>query len=117
MGIALKEMQALDLMRRAFTAGVRSDAPDLTARQMALLLIVYLTAPPHTVRGLAAQLSVTKPVITRAVDTLSALELVRRKTDVTDRRNVLIVRTVKGSVHLRDFAERIVRAGGETNDG
>ena len=32
---------------------VRSGQPDLTNRQMALMLLVYLTPGPHTVRGLA----------------------------------------------------------------
>ena len=32
---------------------VRSGQPDLTNRQMALLMLVYLTPGPHTVRGLA----------------------------------------------------------------
>jgi len=88
--------------------GVRRDAPDLSARQMALLLTVYLTPPPHTVRGMAETLKVSKPAITRALDRLSELELVRRKQDESDRRSVLIQRTVRGSVFLREFGELIV---------
>ena len=38
---------------RALIAYVRSGEPDLTNRQMALLMLVYLTPGPHTVRGLA----------------------------------------------------------------
>jgi hypothetical protein len=37
----------------ALIAYVRSGEPDLTNRQMALLMLVYLTPGPHTVRGLA----------------------------------------------------------------
>ena len=33
------------------------------SRQLALLLTVYLTPPPHTVRGLAETLNVAKPVV------------------------------------------------------
>jgi len=111
----LSDLQALDIWRRAIVASVRRDAPDLTARQMSLLLTVYLTQPPHTIRGLAQHLKVTKPVITRAVDRLSELGMVRRKTDVQDRRSVLLQRTVKGSVFLREYAELIVAAAkGET---
>ena len=80
------------------------------AAQMGLLLSVYLTPPPHTVRGLAEVLAVSKPAITRAVNRLSELGLVRRKTDEGDRRSVLIHRTVKGSVFLREFGELIVSA-------
>ena len=91
-GLVLNELEALDLWRRAIVNSVRADAPDLSARQMALLLSVYLTPPPHTVRGLADLLNVSKPAITRAVNRLSELGLVKRKTDDDDRRSVLISR-------------------------
>lgn len=113
MGIDINELQALDLWRRTIVTGVRRDAPDLSARQMAVLLTVYLTPPPHTVRGLAAALKVSKPAITRALDRLSELELLRRKVDETDRRSVLIQRTVKGSVFLREYGEIIVASARE----
>jgi len=116
-GIDLNELQALDIWRRAIVASVRADAPDLSARQMALLLTVYLTPPPHTVRGLAALMKVSKPAITRAVNRLGELELVRRKTDENDRRSVLIQRTVRGSVFLREFGELIVTAAQGETDG
>jgi DNA-binding MarR family transcriptional regulator len=112
----LTELEALDLWRRAVVSSVRLDAPDLTARQMALLLTVYLTPPPHTVRGLSSSLKVSKPAITRAIDRLSDMELVRRKTDEEDRRSVLIQRTVRGSVFLREYGELIVAAArGQAN--
>lgn len=110
MGVDLKAHQALDLWRGAIVESVRRDSPDLSARQMALLLTVYLTPPPHTVRGLAETLNVSKPAVTRALDRLGELGLVKRKTDDSDRRSVLVQRTVKGSVHLREFADIIVGA-------
>lgn len=106
----LTDLQALDMWRRAIVSSVRIKALDLTARQMALLLTVYLTPPPHTVRGLAEALKVSKPAITRAVTRLSELGMMRRKPDEADRRSVLIHRTVKGSVFLREFGELIVAA-------
>lgn len=110
MSIKIKAVEALDLWRGAIVESVRRDAPDLSARQMALLLTVYLTPPPHTVRGLAQTLNVSKPAITRAVDRLSEYGLVKRKVDDNDRRSVLIQRTVKGSVFLREFGDIIVHA-------
>jgi len=104
------DLKALDIWRQALVSSVRLDVPDLSARQMGLLLSVYLTPPPHTVRGLAQVLAVSKPAITRAVNRLSELGLVRRKTDDADRRSVFIQRTVKGSVFLREFGELIVQA-------
>ncbi len=117
MAIDLQEMQALDLWRRAVVTTVAGDAPDLSGRQMAVLLTVYLTAPPHTVRGLAQVLKVSKPAITRALDRLGALDLVRRRTDEADRRSVLVQRTVRGSVFLREFGEIITAAGRAVDRG
>ncbi len=116
MGVDLKAVQALDLWRGAIVESVRRDAPDLSARQMALLLTVYLSSPPHTVRGLAAALNVSKPAVTRALDRLSEYGLVRRKVDETDRRSVLIQRTVKGSVFLREFGDIIVAAAARADN-
>ncbi len=89
--------------RRVLVASVRAPIPDLTNRQMAVLLTVYLTDPPHTVRALARLLGVHKPVITRALDRLSRHGLVRRQRDPADRRSVLVQRTVRGAVFLSEF--------------
>ncbi len=117
MAIDLQEMQAPDLWRRAVVTTVAGDAPDLSGRQMAVLLTVYLAAPPHTVRGLAQVLKVSKPAITRALDRLGALGLVRRKTDEADRRSILVQRTVRGSVFLREFGETIIAAARAVDQG
>lgn len=101
---------ALDVWRQALVTTVRQDRPDLTARQLAVLLTVYLTAPPHTVRGLATTLNVSKPAVTRALDRLGTFGFVRRKQDDADKRNVLVQRTVKGSVYLSEFGEIVHQA-------
>jgi len=100
---------ALHLWQTVLVNTVRDDRPDLSMRQMALLLTVYTTPPPHTVRGLAKTLNISKPAITRALDRLCGIDLARRKRDDTDRRNVLIQRTVKGSVYLTELGELIMR--------
>src|SRR3954466_14606596 len=82
---------------------VRSGQPDLTNRQMALLLLVYLTSGPHTVRGLAQALGVSKPVVTSALNTLGALGYLRRERDEADRRNIFIASTDKGHDFLEGF--------------
>ena len=109
------ELKALDIWRRAIVESVRLDAPDLSARQMSLLLSVYLTSAPHTVRGLANLLKVSKPAITRAVNRLTGLDMVRRKPDPDDKRSVLIQRTVRGSAFLRQFGDLIVTAANENS--
>ena len=104
---SVEQHRALNLWRVASVSSVRRDGPDLTARQTAILLTVYMMPQPHTVRGLSEQLSVSKPAVTRALDRLSVLGFVRRKVDDDDRRSVLVQRTVKGSVYLSDFSEII----------
>lgn len=111
----LHPQYALELWRRAVVESVRRDGPDLSARQLALMLTVYKTDPPHTVRGLAETLRVTKPAITRAVDRLVRLGLVRRRRDEDDRRNVLIQRTVRGSVFLSEFGDIVAAASHAMN--
>jgi len=88
---------------RTLIGYVRSGASDLTNRQMALLLLVYLTPGPHTVRGLARILGVSKPVVTRALNTLGGLGYLRRERDQDDRRNVFVVRTNDGTNFLEGF--------------
>ena len=108
--MAVTDLDPLDVWRLAMDANVRRDAPDLSARQMAVLLTVYMTEQPHTVRGLAEILNVSKPAITRAIDRLGEFQLARRKTDPRDRRSIIVQRTVKGSVYLAEFAEIINEA-------
>lgn len=112
MALSLTFDQALDIWRGAVFESVRGDMPDLTSRQMAVILLVYMEAPPHTVRGLARELAVAKPAITRALDRLEGLGLVRRLADPDDRRSLLVGRTVAGSVYLRDMADRIIASCG-----
>ncbi len=108
MPIELKPLQALTLLRTLSLEQVRDEMPDLTTRQAAILLTIYLEPPPHTVRGLAAKLNVTKPVITRALDTMGALELVSRHRDEKDRRNVLVRRTVAGALYVERLGDLVI---------
>ena len=106
----LKPVQALTLWHDVVLQSVRNDGPDLSSRQLAIMFTVYLDPPPHTVRGLAAALDVSKPAITRALDTLGSLDLLKRSRDEADRRNVLVLRTVKGTGFMQEFADLIVRS-------
>jgi DNA-binding MarR family transcriptional regulator len=83
---------------------VRLDQPDLSMRQWALLLTVYLTPGPHTVRRLSEELEVPKPAISRALDALSIHGYVRRARDPGDRRIVLVQKTPEGSLFIDAFA-------------
>jgi len=108
MAVQLRPSQSLRLWQQVTLAEVRGQSHDLTTRQMAILLTVYLDPPPHTVRGLAAALNVTKPVITRALDTMGAMGLVARHRDEADRRNVLIRRTVEGALYVERLGDLVI---------
>lgn len=104
----LRPSQALRLWHDVVFDLVRDGEQDLTSRQMAVLLTVYLEPPPHTVRGLAAKLGVTKPVVTRALDTMGRLGLLTRRRDDTDKRNVLVYRTLTGALAVERLGDAIV---------
>src|ERR1700759_2341038 len=95
--------QMVQILRDTIVSLVRRDGPDLSARQLGVFLTCYLQDGPHTVRGLAADLNVSKPAITRALDRPGELERARRKVDPADRRSVLVQRTLKGQAFLRDL--------------
>lgn len=107
MSYDLRPLQALKLWHDVTLALVHDEGQNISARQWAVLMTIYLEPPPHTVRGLARKLAVTKPVITRALDTLGAQELVSRRRDEADRRNVIIQRTVKGALAVERLADII----------
>ena len=103
----------IGLLRNTVVALVRRDGADLSARQLGVFLTCYLKQGAHTVRGLAADLNVSKPAITRALDRLGELDLTRRKVDALDRRSVLVQRTPRGSAFLRDLRKIMLEASGE----
>lgn len=110
MAVQTNPDQQVSILRDTVVALVRRDGPDLSARQLGVFLTVYLTDGPHTVRGLAAELNVSKPAITRALDRLGELDLARRKVDPMDRRSVIVQRTLKGSGFLRDLRQIMAEA-------
>ena len=102
--------QLVGILRDTIVSLVRRDGPDLSARQLGVFLTCYLQEGPHTVRGLAADLNVSKPAITRALDRLGELELARRKVDPADRRSVLVQKTLKGQAFLKDLRSIMAEA-------
>ena len=101
--------QALDLWRNITSQTIHSDGPDLTARQTALLLTIHLDEEKHTVRGLSKRLGLQKPAIVRALDSLQALNLIRRVRDPNDGRNIFIEPTNNGAQKLGQIASSIAQ--------
>jgi DNA-binding MarR family transcriptional regulator len=100
----------LHVLRETIISTIRHDGVDLTARQLAVLLTVYLTDGPHTVRGLAAELNVPRPAITRALDQLSEVGLTRRTPNPLDRRSIHVKQTATGQTYLRDLTATMTTA-------
>ena len=113
MAVQVRPGQALRLWHDVSLALVRDREPDLSTRQVTILITIYLEPQPHTVRALAEKLGVTKPVITRALDTMGKLGLVTRKRDEFDRRNVVIQRTVAGALAVERLADLVVQRARE----
>jgi DNA-binding MarR family transcriptional regulator len=78
---------------------------ELTMRQWAMLTHVYLMEGTHTVRSLAYTFDIPKPAVCRALDALSALELLKRHKDVTDGRSITVQKTMKGIAFLNQFTD------------
>ncbi|MCI4644556.1 MAG: MarR family transcriptional regulator [Hyphomonadaceae bacterium] len=110
--MVLSEREALAFLKSATETTIRSDAPDLTARQLGILMNVALETGPHTVRGLAGTLDLSKPVVTRALDRLEALGFVIRIADERDLRSIFIERTAEGMAFLRAMVAPLAAPGG-----
>ena len=112
MSVTLSSTQALrllDELSRSLVSDAKIEAaPDFTLRQLAIFLTIYLNQPPHTVRGLAKALGVSKPVITRALDALGKYGLTARRRDEADGRNVIIQRTVRGALYIETLGDCVV---------
>ncbi len=105
-----KTIRALSFWHGVTATALKKMPVDLSARQTAVLLNVYLLQPPHSIKSLAEELMISKPAICRAVDALENAKLIKRIRDKQDKRNVIIQRTVKGSVYLSEFADIILTA-------
>jgi DNA-binding MarR family transcriptional regulator len=90
--------------KAAIVKYVRAGVPDLTNRQMAMLLVLHFDGP-QTVRGLAKVLRVSKPVVTRGLNTLSALRFARRERSQTDKRDVIVFETPEGAEFLKGIGQ------------
>jgi len=103
----LSRKESLAFWHRVTLQTVRSDTQDLSARQLAMLMSIYLEDGPHTVRSLAKHLDVTKAAISRATDSLCKMGYIERKPDYRDKRSVVLARTSAGIHYLSEFADVI----------
>jgi len=100
--------EALQLWHKVVLENVRHNDFNLSERQFAILLTVYIKDSQHTVKSLSEYLQITKPPVCRALDALSKHKLIERVVDKSDRRNVFIGRTDEGSEFLSKFSGNIM---------
>ncbi len=100
-------LENLTIWQKIITDCVREDSPDLSMRQWAIMVTVYMKPGPHTVRGLSRSLNVPKPAISRALDALSILGFIRRARDPNDRRIAIIQKTPEGAIFLDEFSRLV----------
>ena len=86
------------------------EMPDLTLRQLGVLMRVEAAKAPLSVRNLAPELNISKPAITRAIDRLADLGLVERKQAIEDRRLIAVRATAKGVGYLHKIDRAIAKA-------
>lgn len=103
-----KMVKALSFWHGVTSKALKEMPVELSARQQAILLNVYLLQPPHSIKSMSEELMISKPAVCRAVDALEKAKLVKRVRDKADMRNVLVQRTIKGSVYLSEFADIIM---------
>jgi DNA-binding MarR family transcriptional regulator len=81
----------------------------LTARQIAIFFTCYMHAEPQSVRVLSRYLKVSRPSVSLALRRLERLGLLRRTTDVADRRGVVAEPTEIGRALLGNSSNASAR--------
>ena len=87
----------LHILRMTLRAEIGSDQPELSLRQLAILLLVYRTKELQSASALVDHLCIPKSSVTRALDHLQDLDLASRVTNDQDRRRVLVHQTARGA--------------------
>ncbi len=100
--------EALALWYTVVLKGVREDSPDLSPRQMSILLTIYIDPKPYTIQMLSTRLKISKPAVCRAIDMMERISFVERKPDPRDKRKVFLGRTDPGYKYLGEFSETIL---------
>jgi DNA-binding MarR family transcriptional regulator len=104
---ANQTIDSLNLWCKILLRGMKEVKLDLSTRQTAILLSIYLGKETQSVKTLAENLGISKAAICRALDVLCTEGLVKRKRDDADKRQVGLVKTIKGMLFLSEMAEII----------
>lgn len=75
----------------------------LSLRQLSIMGLVYEDKMQGSVKDFARVLKISKPAITRSIDRLEELYLIKRKPDPMDRRTISISPTATGQNFMLNF--------------
>lgn len=103
----------LHILRETLISEFRSNQPDLTLRQLAVSLQIYLTDEPQTVRGLASYLTVNKSSISRVLKRLGEIDLAYREVDPRDSRSIVVHQTAQGAAIVKRLGMAMAEAAYE----
>jgi DNA-binding MarR family transcriptional regulator len=104
-----------EILRQAMVGLVRENSPDLTARQLAVLLTCTLESQPLSSGALAARIGLNPSAISHALRRLEELGLARRTNNPRDGRIVLAEVTDRGRTlvqHLGAVMQSAAAGGG-----
>lgn len=102
---ANQTIESLSLWSKILLHSMKEAKLDLSTRQMAILLSVYLDKQVHSVKSLSETLGISKAAVCRALDVLCKEGLVKRKREEEDKRQVSLTKTIKGMCYLSEIAE------------
>ncbi len=97
----------LGMARDGADGAAEASPRDLTARQMAIFLLVHLSSHPQTVSGLARRLDMPSPNVSRAIDRLEEMGLVRRGPPASGSRGIGVGRTPQGEAWMAEARDAL----------
>lgn len=103
----MKHIQALNYLKALNESFILSGIANITYRQMQILLTIYLDDNVSRVREIANKLQIPKPSITRTLDKLERLDLLKRKVEHSDKRSIIIIKTANGGKLLTDCSKMV----------
>ncbi len=109
----MKTSDATSAFLTGIEAAIHAAGLELSCRQIGVLLTVARRPGPHTPGSLAKALRLSAPAISRALDRLSALDLIERRTAPTDRRTSLIHLRLSGARYVRALDAALTQAWAE----
>jgi MarR family 2-MHQ and catechol resistance regulon transcriptional repressor len=102
-----------EIRRKLIKTALADIDVDTTPLHFEILRLLEKEGKLH-VAEIGEKLHVAKAQMTHLIDKLVALQMVERKTDITDRRTINITLTGRGTAFLHEHKNRLVRTAVET---